>query len=257
VAQNPVPSDNVWDYIAALERRVAAAEGRTLRNVVIPEGGVTIRGSGGLTVTSEDGTNRVFAGGSTNIPLSDGSPQPMFAVYDGNGQQRFAVYDPLPAVDGYVPVVWVRDHMGRVSITTDRNGGLAEPWISVPMYPRFFPSAFLDSTSTDPTLPVSACNGNTVWEGRIGKVSHPRIQYDITAGRVTGSSGVPTYRFFVGGVELDSFSQTAQGGVLRGPLDISSQLGQTNVPVKITVSATGTGTDRIAAGMYGVWLRQT
>lgn len=249
---------NVLDQLRELRRQVAEIRKASgLSSAILRGGGLSLLEAAFLKMVDTNGVLRLLVGGSTSTPMPDGSPQPVFIVNDSSGQNRFVIFDPDPVADGYVPVVWILDHLGNVVMTTDRNGGMAEPWIGVPMYARFFPSTFHDSTSTDPTLPVSACNGNTVWEGRIGKVSHPRIQYDLSAGRVTGVSGVPTYKFWVGNTELDSFSQTAQGGIVRGPFDISNRLGQQNVVVKVTVSATGTSTDRIAAGMYGVWLRQS
>lgn len=249
---------NLLDRIKRVEaelKRLRSAIG--LASATISRGGLTLTEGAFLRMIDANGIRRLFAGGDTDIPLPDGSPQPVFRVWDGAGQKRFAIYDPFPAVDGYVPVVWIWDHLDNIVLTSDRNGGMAEPWLAIPMYAKAFPDAFLDSTGTDLTLPVSACNGNTVWEGRIGKVSHPRIQLDFVGGRVTGSSGSPTYTFVVNGTTLDTFATTAYSSYLRGPFDISSLLGDLNVPVQLKVSATGTGTDRVACNMNAVYLRQT
>jgi hypothetical protein len=130
-----------------------------------------------------------------------------------------------------------------------------QAWIPVPMYPKAYPSTFLDALGTDLTVPVSACNGSAVWEGRIGRVSYPWIQYDGTFGRVTGSSGTPTYTFKINGAIIDSFSQVPYGPTVRGRFNIASLLGLTNLIVQLTLSATGTGTDRIAAQPNAVYLR--
>lgn len=223
----------------------------------IGQGGLQIGDSGSLRMTDAAGVDRLLVGFSTTIPLLDGSPQPIFYVRDALGTLRLAIYDPDPITDGYQPVVWVYDHLGHVAFTTDINGGVAEPWIPVPVYATAYPSTFLDSLGTDLTVPASACNGSAIWEGRIGKVSHPRIMFDGAFGRVTGVSAVPTYTFVVGGTTLDSFSQTSYSAAARGPFDISSKIGQTSVMVQLTVTATGTGTDRIAAQPHAVYLRQT
>lgn len=222
----------------------------------IGQGGLTIGDNGALSMKDASGVERFFVGLRADIPLPDGSPQPVLIVRDSTGIVRFAIYDP-DAASGYQPVVWIIDHLGQVVFTTDMNGGAAEPWIPVPLYRQFHDSAFPDAAGTTETLPVSACNGGVVWEGRIGKVSHPRIQYDANLGRVTGVSGNPTYTFHVGGTQLDSFNVTGFGANLRGPFDISDKLGDTNVVVQLKCSATGTGTDRIAMGMLGCWMRQT
>lgn len=249
---------NILNRLVALER--ASAENRKLAgNVssVISRGGISLLESSFLKMVDTGGAERLFIGGDPTHPLVSGGPQPVMFARDASNVLRFAIYDPLPASDGYVPVVWIFDHVGRIVFTTDINGGMAEPWIPVPIFPKAWPSTFLDSLGTDLTVPVSACSGGAVWEGRIGKVSHPWIQYDGVFGRVTGVSGSPTYTFKVNGATVDSFTQTTYTPTLRGPFNISALLGQTNIPVQLTISATGTGTDRIAAQPNAVYLRQT
>ncbi|WP_367128335.1 hypothetical protein [Saccharothrix sp. HUAS TT1] len=249
---------NVLDQIRQLRQQFAEFRKNVgLSSAILRGGGVSLLEGAFLKMVDANDVLRLFIGGSVSTPMPDGTPQPVFIVNDGNGQNRFMILDPFPDLDGYVPVVWIKDHLDNIVMTSDRNGGMAEPWISVPMYPRAWPDAFLDSSGTNLTLPVSACNGSTVWEGRIGKVSHPRIQYDVVAGRVTGVSGSPTYTFVVNGTTLDTFATTGYGSNLRGPFDITSMLGGTNVSVQLKVSATGTSTDRIATDMNGVWLRQS
>lgn len=243
MALTPQP-DSDADKLRQLEEKIAELERKST--------------FGTVRVVDGDGNERVFIGGSPAIPMADGSPQPVMWVRDGNGRIRLGVYDNNPSdAGGYDPVVWVYDHLGHIAFTTDKNGGVAEPWIPVPMYQRFTPTAFTDSTGSTPTLPASNCNGDTVWEGRIGKVSHPRIQLDMAHGRVTGTSAVPTYRFYIGNTMLKEWSAAGFGSAIQGPFDISSRLGNTNVELRVTCSATGTGTDRIAIGMLGVWMRQT
>lgn len=163
----------------------------------------------------------------------------------------------------YLPggqVVWaLHDRTGRLIFSDDgiSGQGVAEPWIPVPMYPRAFPNAFLDSTDTDLTLPASACSGGTVWEGRIGKPSHPKLHLDMVCGRVTGVSGTPTYSLVVSGTTLDTWSATTYAPLTRGPLDITPYMGQIGTIIQVKISAAGTGTDRVALGMLGVWQRQS
>lgn len=151
------------------------------------------------------------------------------------------------------------DRSGNIIIADDAisGKGLALPWVSVPGSAVVYPTAFLDTESTDLTLPVSAAIGNAVWTGRIGKLSHPKIQLDGVWGRVSGTTATPTYTFYVNGVLQDTWVQTTYAEAVRGPFDISSLIGFTNVSVEVKASSTGTATDRIAATVYGVWMRQT
>ncbi len=246
---------NLVNRVVALEQKVEAIRklaGNT--SSIISRGGLTLLENSFIKMVDSGNVERLFIGHTSALESFD---QPVFYLRDAAGNLRVAIYDPLPVTGGYQPVFWVYDHLGHVAFTTDTNGGIAEPWIPVPVYTKAYPSTFLDTLGTDLTMPVSACSGGAVWEGRIGKVSHPRIQYDGVFGRVTGTTGNPTYTFKVNGVTLDSFSQTSYGSALRGPFDITSMLGLTNVVVQLTISATGTGTDRIAAQPNAVYLRQT
>jgi len=245
--------DDPGAQLQALERRIDEMERKTLYSAQISQGGLTIKG-GFIRLLDDNGQERLYIGPSSSS-MPPGQTQPVFWVKDANGATRLGVFDAEPS--SYAPTLWSFDSSGHVALTTDQNGGIAEPWIYVPMYPRFFPSNFVNSTSTTWTLPASSCNGGTIWEGRIGKVSHPFIQFDLITGRVTGTNAVPTYTVWVNGVQKGSFSGTGHGSNLVGPFNISSLLAQTNIVVEVKVSATGTGTDLIACGMNGVAIRQT
>lgn len=230
-----------------------------LSSAVLRGGGMSLLDDAYLKMVDADGSVRLFVGGTMNPAMPDGTPQPIFLVNDHTGQNRIGVFDPLPDVDGYAPVVWIYDHLGRVAFTTDRNGGIAEPWISVPMYPLFQDAVFgIDAAGSHPTLPASALTSESpVWEGRIGKCSHPRIQFDMVLGRVTGVSATVTYRYYVGGTLLGSVVNPGYSAQLAGPYDITSRIGQSNLGVQVTAQASGTGSDRLAASMLGAWMRQS
>lgn len=246
--------DHLGAQLETLKRRLEEMERKTLYSASIGEGGLTIRG-GYIRLLDDAGVERVLIGPST-FAQAPGTTQPVFQVRDNSGRVRLGVYDAEPGAT-YEPTVWIFDDSNHVAFTTDQQGGIAEPWIGVPMYPKFIPTSFNNSTDTTWTLPASACNGGVIWEGRIGKVSHPRIQFDVITGRVTGTGATPTYTFWVNGVQEGSFSGTGHGANLVGPFDISDLLAQTNIPVQVKVSAVGTGTDLIACGMLGVSLRQS
>jgi hypothetical protein len=248
---SPQP-DDPGSQLDALTRRIDELERKTLYSASIGEGGLTIRG-GYLKMVDDTGTERLFIGESPDS-MPPGQTQPVFRVRDSSGNIRLGVYDNSA---GYDPVVWIYDDSGHVAFTTDQNGGIAEPWIPIPMYARFIPTNFPNATGTFPTLPASACNGNGIWEGRIGKVSHPYIQFDIVTGRVTGTNAVPTYTFWVNGVQEGTLTTAVLGPNVVGPFDISNLIGFSNVTIEIKVSAVGTGTDLISCAVNGVWMRQT
>jgi len=127
-------------------------------------------------------------------------------------------------------------------------------WVPVPLTPTFHDSQGSDTTNTDPTLPVSACNGGTVWAGRIGLVSHPHLTLTGSFGRTTGTTATPTYRLHINGTELDAWTQTTHTTTTHGPYDITAWLGQTTTPITLSLSAIGTSTDRIATNILGCWI---
>lgn len=245
--------DDIAAQIQELKLRIDELDRKTLYSAQISGGGLTVKG-GFIRLLDDAGNERLYIGPS-NFSMDPGQTQPVFWVRDASGKIRLGVYDAEPG--GYEPTFWTFDDSNHVAFTTDKNGGIAEPWVYVPMYMQFIPTNFTNATNTDPCLPASACNGGVVWNGRIGKVSHPRIQFDVTRGRVSGTNATPTYTLWVGGNQIDSYNPTGYGSEVRGPFDISSLVGQTNVVVEMKVSATGTGTDLIAIGMNGVSLRQT
>ncbi len=246
--------DDIAAQITELKRQLDELNRKTLYSAQISSGGLTVKG-GFIRLRDDAGQERVYAG-PTEYAQPPGTTQPVFWVRDATGRVRLGVFDATAGAT-YEPTVWIFDKADRVALTTDVNGGLAEPWLYVPMYPKFIPTNFSNLTNTDPSLPVSACNGGVIWEGRIGKCSHPRIQFDLVTGRITGGSGSPTYTMWVDGVQVGSYSGTTYQNSLHGPYDISSKLGATNISVQVKVSATGTGTDLIACGMNGISLRQT
>lgn len=251
---------NLVDQVRQLRREVAEVRKNSgLSSAILRGGGLSLLDSASLRMVDANGVERLFIGGSPTSPLADGSPQPVFVVNDVSGQNRIGVFDPFPEVDGYVPVVWIFDHQSRVVLTSDRNGGMAEPWIPVPMYPLFQDAVFgSDAAGSHPTLPASALTSEAnVWEGRIGKCSHPRIQFDVVVGRVTGVSATVTYRFYVGGTLLGSIVNPGYSAQVAGPYDITSKLGSSNLGVQVTAQAAGTGSDRLAMSMLGAWMRQT
>ncbi|MCP2261091.1 hypothetical protein LX15_004811 [Streptoalloteichus tenebrarius] len=248
------------DRIRRLEQELAEVRKKVgLSSAVVSRGGLTIKDNGHLRVLDSAGVERFFIGaGSPNLP--NGDSQPLFIVRDGSGRRRLAVYDPVTA-DGYEPVFWVWDHIGHVAFTTDRNGGVAEPWTAVPLYPQFemgHSSHHVGYTM----LPVSALTtGPVVWEGWIGKVSHPRLQILGYWGRATGTSPVSvTYEVRVGHDQtvVGSWVSTGIETALYGPWDISPWLSHTNIPVRLSIRATsGDATDMVAVQVLSCWMRQT
>jgi hypothetical protein len=185
----------------------------------------------------------------------------MFVGRDGNGDQVFQLWRPggqailvtqKDITSGRLFFAF-RDYLGHILMSDDvQTGGLARPWLPVPMYPLF--SVDANSIYFYLTVQAASIASETVlWEGRIPLVSHPRISIDGVWGQATGSN-TPTYKLYVGGVNVGTWTPGFGTGV-HGPFDISSQLDSTDVVVQLKASATGTG--KVAAQVLGCYMRQS
>ena len=188
-------------------------------------------------------------------PRASGAPQVGTVLLDDAGHWRLALVDlESPSTPGrQVLVYW--DQSTRIVFSGDEQGGLATPWLSVPMTPKFTPPA--NSVFQYFSIGTSAsgmAQGVQLAEGRIPFVSHPRLTIDGMWGQASGTA-VPTYSLQVGSLPPLTWSQTAVLASQQGPIDVSSLLTQTGVPVSLTVTWTGSGA--IACHPYGCYLRQS
>lgn len=257
VASGPVPVSNA-DLLALIRRlsdRLTEEQRRTLYSVSISDGELLVQGNGSIRVVDAEGNNNLFVGGLTGSQARpDGTPQRAVVFRDDNGQARWAIWDPDPS-DGYQQAIYEWDHLGNIVKTTDRNGGWAEPWLPVTMYPKFTPSA---STWSYMTIDNGLIHTERqVWEGRIVYVSHPRLQLDGVWGIGSGTSSTPVYNLKLNGTTVDTWSQAALTVGQRDPINIEAYRGQRFVGIELTVQAsTGTGA-AIAAQILGCAQRQT
>jgi hypothetical protein len=240
-------ASSIVDRVVNLERSVEAIRKLAgLTSAIISRGGLSLLNDSFIKMVSGSGVQILFVGPDDlgrqvwELKRGDGS-RLMRTAFHTDGNVYWAFYD----------------RRGNILMSDDAETGygLATPWQPVPMYPKAWPTAFQNQTSTDLFLPVSACNGGMVWEGRIAKVVCARIWTDMVCGRGAGTTGNPTYRLFVAGVEVGNWNQVTYGPALHGPYDIIPWMNFENVPVHVTVSATGTGTDLIAAQMLGTHCR--
>lgn len=257
-APGPAAKDNadLIGRIQALERRLEEMQRKTLANTAISDGELLVQGTGGIRVIDADGDESLFIGGYTgDLARPDGQPQRVFVLRDDNGNARLALWDPNPTGDGYQQAIYTWDHLDHIALSTDVNGGLAEPWLPIYLYPKFN-----NATATWSYMTID--NGlihseKQVWEGRIVHVTHPRLQLSGVWGIGGGTSSTPIYRLKINGTVVDSWSQSTISAGQRDPIDISAWLGDKFATIELTVQAsTGTGA-AIAAQVLGCALRQT
>lgn len=213
------------------------------------------RDAGAFNVRNADGKNTFWSGPSPTVTNPDGSPQWVTYISEASGKIRLAFYDPFPLTDGFIQVLWEWDHLDNLIRTTDKNGGWAEPWFSFSMYPKFeqVDSGVFGFMST----PVNVAE-QTLWEGRIGYVTHPYIQADLQGGSATGTN-TTRYRLKINGAVAQTWDVV--GGAFFGgsllALGVGGiVIGSRNVGVSLTAqSLSGSGT--YACQVWGMHMRQT
>lgn len=133
------------------------------------------------------------------------------------------------------------------------NGGIARPWLSVPMFALFSMAA--SSVYAYMNVPIATIASETLlWEGRIPLVSHPRLSISGIWGQAAGTN-TSTYNLYVGGTLVGTWNSTSLENGSHGPFDIDAKLDQSNTVVQLKAVASGTGL--VAAQVLGCWLRQT
>lgn len=239
--------DNWIDEKRDLQRQIdelRAAVG--LSSATISRGGLKITNGAFFEMQDASGNTVVYIG-----PDPGGGPSQVFQLWRPGGHSILVTQ--LDVTSGRYFTA-IRDWLGHIIVSDDvQTGGMARPYLPVPLYPLFSMAA--SSFWQYMNIPASAVASETLlWEGRIPLVSHPRISVDGVWGTASGTN-TPTYKLYVNGVAVGTWTAGLATALLQGPYDISSLLDSTNVVVQVKASATGTG--NIAVQVLGCYLRQT
>jgi len=196
----PAPNtpQDIIDRLRAMERQIAELNGRlNIRPALntIVGGSVTIKGGGALVVqdTSGDSVLRI---GQVD-PDVDGEPQQATVIRRMDGSLAFAVW--TSATTGAQPVrIYDRDS-GIIFADDVVAGGLAIPWLPLPLPVASAGGSFFSSTS-----------GSFATVARsIGWFHHPRVYVDIAMSFGAGTTGQS--RLVIGGDTIATFSSSGSG----------------------------------------------
>lgn len=234
---------NLINRVIRLERKVADIWKKVgLTSAIIRKGGLTLIQDAFIRMVDDRGYEIVYFGpdakGRQIIRIArEGGADVMWTGFSISGNQFWRL----------------TDRTNRELFSDDaENGGMARPWLSVPMYPKFSPPA--DQVFVYRNLPVGG--EQTLWEGRIPLVTHPRIAIGGIWGDATGTgTNTSSYRLLLNGAEVGSWGATVLENSTRGPFPIQDHLDRRDVMVELRASGSGTG--RIACQVYGCYLRQT
>jgi len=237
--------------IATLRREIA--ELRAARRgpaTAVSDGTFVVRGQGGFRVIDPDTDETTFYTGPGSV---SGKQVILWNRHDGT---RFLGVDYVGDTEQQV-ASW-RDQNEDSVIADDQGGiGLAEPYLGVPMYPRFVPVApaagslgiwrIADSTITTAQI---------VWEGRIPMVVHPTIRINGVWGRSTGAGNI-TYTLNLDDEPVGTWVKDAAETSAQGPFDITPWFKQHDVKIQVTAQAAVTSAGQVWMGVYGVHTRGT
>lgn len=240
------PSD-FFSRLRALERRVDEFFKKVgLTSAVIDRGGLTLKNDAFLRMVDDLGVEILYFG-------PDDQGRQIIRIRREGGSDVFWTGFTV----GGNPFWRLTDRISNRELFSDdtENGGIARPWLSVPLYPQFSMAA--SSVYAYRTVAVSAVTSETtLWQGRIPLVTHPFMSVGGIFGQASGSN-TSTYRLKLGTgpTTVGTWAETALVNTNKGPYDVTAFLGQTDVPIILTATASGTGS--VGCQVYSAYLRQT
>lgn len=173
-----VPQD-IIDRIRKLERQVSELSGRAnIRPALntIVNGSVTIKGDGVLEIQDGDGHTSLVAGRAEPDYLSGGA-QTATIINRVNGNKAFAVWS---ETGSSTQAVRVFDGNGNPVFSDDPIlGGLAQPWIPLP----------LPQNPTVSSWPKTTNSAYTTIASSTARLQHPAIIFRADIGWDTGATG--------------------------------------------------------------------
>lgn len=144
----------------------------------------------------------------------------------------------------------ITDQSGNILFSADRVNGsrLSTPSIPVPLYPEFgnrttghgYMTALASDIGTTETQ---------IWEGQLPQVTHSGIHWRFLGGDLTASTNTTTYRLYVNGSMVDSFSAAGQTvrdqSIFAAFIAATPTYGTYGVGVAITAQCTASNSNQI------------
>jgi hypothetical protein len=246
------PRDGWTGEVGRLWKAIREIGRQTLYSVTISKGGLTLQDDATLRMLTSAGVSLVYVG-------KIGADQVM--------QLRRADDSVIMATQRDVTsgrLYWsFWDYAAHQVLADDvQSGGLAIPWIPIPLYPLFSMAAA--SVYAYMNLPTtSIASETTLWEGRIDRVAGPRIQVNGLWGAASGTN-TTRYKLKVDGTQVGTWDSSTLEVAVKGPgsagvtgtMSLATLIGTTNVSVQLTAQ-TLSGSGSTACQVLGCTQRQT
>jgi len=229
MAPNNQPQDTASKVIE-LERLIKQVRDRVGNvSAFVGQGGLTIGDNGALRMVDDAGVEILYLGpdaqGNQVLRIKrDGGSYVLYTAFTSNGNQYWRM----------------TDRFNRELFSDDATtGGMARPYLPVQLFAKFSMAA--SSLYSYMNVAVSSLAAETtLWEGRIGLVSHPYFSLSGIWGTASGTNST-IFRARVNGTEAGTWTSTTLENNMKGPFYAGTWLGLQEVPVTITAIATGSG----------------
>lgn len=235
MGNSPTPPGLLERILLEVDKRISAfARSGFLRNAVITQGGLTIKGGLLRMLSAVTGGTSTFYVGPVSPNLPDGSYQPSVIIRRNDGTVALLLWDPRPDLDGYNQFLGWYDRSGNAVITDDTQSGqgIGRPYLPGVGYPaqaRHWPSG-----------------GAGGWEA-LYRVRHNKQQPRLAVqawGSCDTAGTTGELRVMVDGVQLGATQSVTSGAVTEfvfGPTAVAGSFGQLlNVELQVQRTA-GTG----------------
>jgi len=157
----------------------------------------------------------------------------------------------------------IKDGAGNILFSADGSTGqrMSTPFLSVPMVPNWAGGGIRNAGDGIGEYLITASNVTAeteLWKGIIPQALHPNIAMRCVIGRASGATSTPTYRFYVNGTLVDTFSTATFSVFDTGQLDIfnngATVFGTGPVGVSFTIQASVTSADQLVCTCVGVFM---
>lgn len=235
------PSVDVLDELDKLRRRISELERQTLRNVVIPEGGLRLRGGGQFVAETPTGVEMFYLG-ELHVGAED-----FRGIWMKREDGSFMFYNGLADGDpNKVFFAWL-DRAGNILVSDDGSSGqgLARPWLMMPTVnvigtsiPTTTSAAFVSTQST-------------------GWVIKQQPKCDVQALLLSNGGGTGNARFTINGTPTGPVLPIAAGAFAWSSIHTLTLPGTYNSYVRVELQVQLTNGTGSVGGVLIATQRQT
>jgi hypothetical protein len=147
----------------------------------------------------------------------------------------------------------ITDGVGNIIFSADDTTGerLSTPFLSVPMVPLWDGGDFQTGVAAafgEYSVKASQVTTETVlWRGSVPQMLHPGVRWRGAVGRMTGTTSTPTYRLYIAGELVGTWTAAGLAGLTTAQFDTTDfGFGDILLDVTVSIQATPSSADYLA-----------